>query len=99
MTPKASPSMRYRIVRDDEETWSSSVDTAPPTEDTEWTTITTWLALETAAAQEFLSQVEQTLYERLGGAFAHQALASRGPLWQATCRELWRTKTVRNVSA
>ncbi|MCL4351671.1 MAG: hypothetical protein M1318_03330, partial [Firmicutes bacterium] len=43
MTPKASPSMRYRIVRDDEETWSSSVDTAPPTEDTEWTTITTWM--------------------------------------------------------
>ncbi|POB11504.1 helix-turn-helix domain-containing protein [Sulfobacillus sp. hq2] len=98
MTPKASPPRRYRIVRD-EEAWSPSGDTTSPAEDTEWTTITTWLASETAAAQEFLSQVEQTLYERLGGTFARQALASRGPLWQATCRELWRTKTARDVSA
>nr|WP_014106979.1 helix-turn-helix domain-containing protein [Sulfobacillus thermotolerans]AEP14316.1 hypothetical protein [Sulfobacillus thermotolerans] len=99
MTPKASHPMRYRIVRDEEEAWSPSADTASPAEDTEWETITAWLASETPAAQEFLSQVEQTLYQRLGGAFAHQALASRGPLWQATCRELWRTKTVIDVSA
>ena len=101
MTKKTVPTIRYRIVTEAEEAPNSSVDTSSTlrAEDTEWATITAWLASETPATQEFLAQIEQTLYQRLGGAFAHQALASRGPLWQAACRELWRTQTDAQISA
>ncbi len=45
------------------------------------------------------ARAEPRTVGRLDQDFAHQALASRGPLWQATCCELWRAKTVTDVSA
>ncbi len=101
MTKKTAPTICYRVATEAEEAPNSSVDTSstPRAEDIEWASLTEWLASETPATQEFLAQIEQTLYQRLGGAFAHQALASQGPLWQATCRERWRTQTTEQISA
>ena len=98
MTQKPSAPVRYQIVTEDQ---AHDFADDPPrgTEDHEWAAIQEWLALGTPATQDFLSHVEQTLRQRLGGAFAHQALASRGPLWQALCRELWRQQDRASVSA
>jgi len=101
MTKNTALTIRYRIVTEAEEVLNPSEETSPTprAEDAEWTVITAWLASETPATQEFLAQIAQTLYQRLGGAFAHQALASKGPLWQATCRERWRIQTTEQISA
>ena len=98
MAQKPSAPVRYQIVTE-EQAHHAADDHPRVTEDHEWATIQEWLALGTPATQDFLSHVEQTLRQRLGGAFAHQALASRGPLWQALCRELWRQQDRASASA
>lgn len=99
VSPPEAPKIRYRVLAE-EDVQKNTQPLAPNSAiDPEWIHITTFLASDSASAQEFLQQVERMLSHRLGGELARRALASHGPVWQTVCREIWRSLAASQASA